>query len=154
MPVADIREKQNSFTEKIYSTVTTMKRPSSYQTKQGEAILEYLRQNSKNHVTAADISSALNISLPTIYRRLAALSAEGLARKYVLDKENSACYQYAEECRHDHFHLKCEGCDTLVHMDETAFPKSMFQGYDFNVNVNKTVFYGMCKECSEKSSQQ
>jgi Fe2+/Zn2+ uptake regulation proteins len=128
-----------------------MKRPSNYQTKQGEAILEFLRQNSENHVTAADVSAALDISLPTVYRRLSSLSESGLVRKYVLEKESSACYQYADDCPHDHFHLKCEGCETLVHMDKAAFPDSMFQGYDFKVNINKTVFYGMCKKCSEKS---
>ena len=131
-----------------------MKRPTSYQTKQGEAILEFLRQSSGKHVTASDIAAALGISLPTIYRRLGAMSDDGTLRKYVLDDGKTACYQYADGCRHNHFHLKCEGCDTLVHMTEDAFPEGLFQGYDFKVNINKTVFYGVCKKCSEKSSQQ
>jgi Fur family ferric uptake transcriptional regulator len=92
------------------------------------------------------------IGQTTIYRHLERLTARGKLRKYVLHEGKSACYQYIDDetnCR-EHFHLKCEICGSLIHVDcdfldeiEGHFRSS----HDFQINKLKTVFYGTCKEC-------
>ncbi|WP_295072969.1 hypothetical protein [uncultured Fibrobacter sp.] len=44
----------------------------------------------------------------------------GVVQKYFLGEQNAACFQYmGEECHKEvsHFHLKCEKCGTLIHLE-------------------------------------
>ena len=64
----------------------------------------------------------------------------------------AACYQNSggkTGCR-EHFHLKCEGCGRLIHVecDELAkIASHMEKEHGFAVDSSKTVFYGICREC-------
>lgn len=44
---------------------------------------------------------------------------EGILRKYIIDNSSSACFEYVnhKDCCNMHFHLKCEVCDQLTHID-------------------------------------
>ena len=141
--------------EKQY--VFKMERSSRYQTRQGELILDYLASLSGDHVTAAGIAGHFERQKPsigktTVYRHLEKLTSEGQVRRYFLDGGNSACYQYVNSngaCK-THFHLKCESCGELFHLncdllDDVA--GHVQKKHRFVINPLKTVFYGTCKQC-------
>lgn len=132
-------------------------RPSTYTTRQGEAVLAYLASQKGRHVTAAQVAEHLGniIGRTTVYRQLDRLVREGRLRRYMLDEAAGACFQYVEENEGagEHFHLKCEACGKLIHMDGKALPDvtgGILQHYAFEVDVNRTVFYGRCRACSGK----
>jgi Fur family ferric uptake transcriptional regulator len=138
-----------------------MKRPTSYQTKQGERVLNYLSSLSDSHVTVEEIlmhfrSEEVNIGTTTVYRQLDKLVALGLVRRFLIEGSTSAAYQYIapdSDCD-SHFHLKCEDCGTLFHANDEILETirdHIMAAYAFNINNVKTVYYGKCKACSEKN---
>jgi Fur family ferric uptake transcriptional regulator len=80
------------------------------------------------------------------------LAAEGTIHKYVLSDGKSACYQYTGKglpCR-EHFHLICETCGTLIHVDCDLLDEiraHLLLEHDFQIDTLKTIFYGTCKKC-------
>ncbi|MDR3075825.1 MAG: transcriptional repressor [Synergistaceae bacterium] len=140
-----------------------MNRPSAYNTKQSKAILDYIASLDGRHITTKQIvehfeNTEFSVGLTTIYRHLDKLVASGAVRKYVTDGVSGACYQYAADggnCS-GHFHLKCECCGALTHLqceklDE--IPKHIFDEHSFKINENKSVFYGKCAVCLKKSTE-
>jgi Fur family ferric uptake transcriptional regulator len=138
-----------------------MQRPANYQTKQRQEILQYIISLEGAHVTAAQIahyfaSNALPIGRTTVYRQLGKMTANGQVRRYTTDGISGACYQYMsnhEDCQF-HAHLKCEGCGALQHLecDQLSEIQQHFSAsHAFIVDPLKTVFYGKCGECAEKS---
>jgi len=136
-------------------------RPANYITKQGRAVLAFLQSQAAKHFNVAQIEAHfvendVSIGYTTIYRQLDRLTREGKVRKYSIDENTAACYQYVKEqdCNNAHFHLKCEKCDKLIHTNEKALPdiaRSIRNDYDFEINVNRTVFYGLCGDCFIKN---
>jgi Fur family ferric uptake transcriptional regulator len=133
------------------------KRPVNYHTRQGQSILDYIKSLGGAHVTINQIvrhfeDTEEGIGQTTVYRHLEKLAAEGKIRKYILHDGKSACYQYTgseTNCR-DHFHLKCEICGALIHVDcglLDEIEKHLLIRHDFQINMLKTVFYGTCKKC-------
>ena len=134
-----------------------MKRAANYNTKQREAILNYIISLEGAHVTAAQIAEHFEkeyspIGRATIYRYLDKLTESGKLRRYTTDGISGACYQHIdnrENC-HAHLHLKCEQCGELQHVDcETLdeLQHHFFNKHDFEVNPLKTVLYGKCGNC-------
>ena len=134
-----------------------MKRSGNYHTKQHEAVLNYIASLEGAHVTAAQIvehfgKEGVPIGRTTIYRHLGKLTKNGKLRRYTTDGISGACYQYAdsgEDCR-VHFHLKCENCGRLLHVEcETLneVRQHIFDKHAFEVDALKTVFYGKCVGC-------
>lgn len=133
-----------------------MGRGNGYKTRQKSAILNYFKNNGDKHATAYDISSYLSgsgtpVGMATIYRYIDSLMTEGLLQKHVLDEGKGAVYQYLRDssCA-EHFHLKCELCGDLIHM-ECGQMREIYahvsQDHDFHINSRKTVFYGQCGSC-------
>ena len=97
----------------------------SYNTRQRELILDYIKKNAKKHLTADDIADALK--------------AEQVGKTTVC---------------HDHFHMKCLKCGRLFHLecdhlkDIAAHISKM---HDFTIDSSRTVFYGICGECAKKT---
>lgn len=136
-------------------------RQSRYKTKQREAVLSYLITCKAEHITAGQISEHFKsieqpISTATIYRQLDALVKNGMVKKYTLDKNSGACYQYIDnnECQ-NHYHIKCEACGALYHTQCTlldGLQQHILTDHDFEIDIGKTVFYGSCKNCRQDSS--
>ncbi|MDR2176482.1 MAG: transcriptional repressor [Treponema sp.] len=133
------------------------KRPQNYRTRQGEDILSYIRSLDGRHVTVSGIARHFagrdgSIGQTTIYRHLERLAAEGTIRKYALGDGKSACYQYVDDkaaCR-EHFHLVCERCGALIHVDCDLLEEiraHLLCEHTFRVDTLKTVFYGTCGGC-------
>lgn len=129
-----------------------------HNTKQKSIILDVLEQNS-NHMTADNIISLLSssgekVGRATVYRYLRELEEKGMVRKYTMGEKNTAYYQYTgqnPDC-HGHYHLMCDICGRLEHLDSSvaqAFAKSALDSYGFVIDCSRTVFYGKCKDCAE-----
>jgi Fur family ferric uptake transcriptional regulator len=134
-----------------------MERPESYKTRQGRQILEYMSSLGGSHVTVDQIMRHFKdegalVGMSTIYRHLEKLVADRKIRKYEMAGGASACYQYisnAEECV-GHFHLLCEGCGELIHLDCELLDEiggHLLASHDFQLDILKTVFYGKCEKC-------
>ena len=126
-----------------------------YSTRQRDAILTFLKENNA-HVTASDIvlhlkEQGITVSTATVYRTLEKFEKEGLINKMVVGDGGSACYQFlnGHSC-HEHFHLKCIKCGTLIHLS-CEFLESMeshiLGEHGFTVSSGRTVIYGICAKC-------
>lgn len=139
-----------------------MKRPTSYNTKQSEAILSYIASLNGAHVTVGQIAEhfegmGISVGLTTIYRHLEKLVDRGVVRRYA-PEGTGACYQYME--RHDdcgeHFHLKCESCGDLLHLkcDRLDDVKQHISDeHAFLINTMKVVLYGKCEKCTHAGNR-
>ncbi|MEL7565084.1 MAG: transcriptional repressor [Dehalobacterium sp.] len=139
-----------------------MKRSANYHTKQSEAILTYIASLNGEHVTVDQIMKHFDkmdfpIGLTTIYRHLDKLVESGKVRKYTLDGVSGACYQYIiDEDKRMYFHLKCEDCGALFHLQCGVLDKiqqHVYEGHSFQINTIKTVFYGKCANCLNEADR-
>ena len=138
-----------------------MKNP--YRTRQYQELLAYLKQHSGQHLTAGELRQAFSlrekpISTATIYRQLEKLVNEGLVKKYIIDENSPACFEYVDP--HDHhegscYHCKCERCGKLIHLEceeIEALNEHISAEHGFLVDPLRTVFYGICPDCREKDA--
>lgn len=131
-----------------------------YKTKQRERIIEYLKQNKENHITADEIinyfkTTSEPIAKSTIYRCIDNLVEENLIRKYINEEGKSACFQYIEDNENcnKHYHMKCVKCDKLFHLDckeITQLQEHILKNHNFKIDICKTILYGTCKDCLKK----
>lgn len=133
----------------------------SYNTRQRELILDYIKKNAKKHLTADDIADALKaeqVGKTTVYRYLEKLCEQNIVRKFILSEGKSACYQYNDEQQcHDHFHMKCLKCGRLFHLecdhlkDIAAHISKM---HDFTIDSSRTVFTVFAENVPKRPRQQ
>lgn len=127
-------------------------------TKQKEILIEYLKENENRHLTIQEIQEGTNnqIGLTTTYRIINSLIEKGIVVKIPFDNKQGYCYQYSskkEEC-HTHYHLICEKCNKLIHIESQKikdFEKEIKDNNNFIINSNRIVFYGICNECQNRS---
>ena len=140
---------------------------SGYRTKQGDILLELLKQRQGSHITVNEVCECLRaqgtpIGTATIYRHLETLVSDGLVNKYNIDNNSPACFEYigGENCGDEVcFHYKCEKCGKLVHLHCEEFKElcgHLDKHHGFLLDPMRTVFYGICEECrkSIKSTEQ
>ena len=132
---------------------------SKYRTKQREILLGYFEAVPGVHVTAGDICEYFKahgapIGQSTIYRNLESLVDEGVIKKYVIDGNSPACFEYVQPDGHEDteicFHCKCEKCGRLIHLDcdELNEMQSHLKAeHRFALDPVRTVFYGLCEQC-------
>lgn len=130
-----------------------------YNTKRQNELIEYLKSTQGQHITAQDAASYLrkngsSIGVTTVYRQFEKLVDEGVLNKFETGEGCAACYEYMnpEDHIHDHdcFHARCEKCGKLIHLDCSVIAeieKHLLEKHKFMLNPNRTVFYGICKEC-------
>ncbi len=136
-----------------------MNSKSKYKTKQREMLLGYFETVPGIHVTAGDVCSYLrergaSIGQSTVYRQLENLVDEGIIKKYIVDVNSPACFEYVEPGSHGEgeicFHCKCEKCGKLIHLhcDELEWMQShLISEHRFQMDPTRTVFYGLCEQC-------
>ncbi len=130
-----------------------------YNTKQRGATEAFLRKHSNRHFTVDSLLAALEdagvkIGRTTVYRTLERLCNDGKVNKYASTSGEGVCYQYvSDKACHGHFHLKCEGCGKLIHLECGRIDElgaHIARDHGFEVNKLKTVFYGVCKDCANE----
>lgn len=131
-----------------------------YNTRQRDRINAYLQENSNRHITVDEIYDFFKenqhpIGVSTIYRYLDLLVDEGVVRKFMVEKGSPACYQYfgaVPHC-HEHFHLKCDNCGKLFHVECSSLTQAageIEKSYGFKIDHAKTVLYGQCSHCNKE----
>lgn len=126
-------------------------------TKQKELVINALKNHKDKHLTAEGILENIkkvskDISQATVYRILSQLSTSGVVRKYIGADNKKACYQYVDsdnKCNM-HYHLICDKCGQTIHYENSEVEKlrnSILKEKGFEANLQKVVFYGICKEC-------
>ncbi len=133
----------------------------TYRTRQKDAVLRCLRLLEGRHATAAEVAAALAetgqpVGLSTVYRRLEQLVNEGCVKKF-LTGDGSACFQYVGEggCG-SHFHLKCERCGKLIHLQCRTMDRlseHILAEHGFLSDPGRTVLYGICAECRASGTE-
>lgn len=126
----------------------------NYNTKQRDEIVEFFSRHRGKCFSAKDIirSGEIKSGEATVYRTLSKLAENGVLKRFT-DGASGACYQLAESSDCDkHFHLKCEKCGKLIHVDcgfMAEIKQHIEASHDFYVDLGKTVFYGLCGACSK-----
>jgi Fur family ferric uptake transcriptional regulator len=132
----------------------------NYNTKQKAIILDYIKNAGDKHFTVDSLCEKMlkngdAVGRTTVYRFAEALANDGLLRKYAATHGQSVCYQYVGEhsdCN-NHFHLKCEKCGSLIHLecDEMSeLAQHIENHHGFSLNPLKTGIYGVCEACAVK----
>ncbi|MBQ3374918.1 MAG: transcriptional repressor [Erysipelotrichaceae bacterium] len=132
-----------------------------YRTKQRKILMEYFEANPQTHMTVKEIcdyfrSHDISCGQATVYRQLESLVNDGIIRKYVIDENSPACYEYLGEKEEDHdltFHCKCEKCGKLIHIQchrLQDLQQHLKKGHGFTVNPLRTVLYGLCEQCRKQ----
>lgn len=127
-----------------------------YVTKNKLKIVEILKANEDKHLTVEEIFalSSKEVPIASIYRIMDQLLIEGVVRKYVVDKNLSACFQYVGDgLAHSHFHLICTKCGKLFHLEcsnVNELVRHIEEHHGFRVDVSRVNLYGICEECQKR----
>lgn len=125
------------------------------ESKEGKTALVWKEvQGRTDHPTAEEIYQALRsrgerISLPTVYRALRSLAAQGLLATIPITPADRFDPQ-----THPHYHFHCLRCGRLFDLDlpyQPALHQPLVdQGYE--VHHHTLVFHGLCLSCREKEA--
>ena len=132
----------------------------NYNTKQSKLVYNFLENNPHKHFSAEEVYFALisdgnNIGRTTVYRQLDKLCDEKKARKFLSGDNNACCYQFESEHCHNHYHLKCSSCGTLIHTECDFLDKlasHVFNDHQFKIDGSRTVLYGICEDCGKEKT--
>lgn len=130
-----------------------------YKTKNRRLLLDYLMEHGEQPVTVQDICDhfkelGVSMGTTTVYRQLERFVEEGLVNKYLSDGNGGAAFEYVDraDCgEHTCFHCKCEKCGALIHLhchELEDMQNHIFAHHGFRLDSLKTVFYGVCEQCS------
>ena len=128
-----------------------------YKTKHRYELLEFLKKNKDRHLSIIEIKDEMGGSIPTatLYRLLDSYVEEGVVRKYIIGPSSSCCFQYIDENHeHNHFHLICEKCGRLIHLEchEVDHLIEHISGeHNFDIDIAKINLYGVCEDCKRES---
>ena len=126
-----------------------------YNTKHKVTLFAFLEEHKDQHLNIQEIQKGLpEIPVATLYRLMDSLVNDGTVRKFILGPNQFCCYQFSG-CNpgHHHFHLICEKCGKLIHLDchEVNLLLEHIKGeHGFAVNVDKVNLYGICEECEKE----
>lgn len=130
-----------------------------YQTKQKSLLIDFFKKNTKKQFSMNEIINAVcpdGKGKSTIYRIISQMTNSGTLIK-MQNHSNETVYQYVGEgtdCS-SHFHLKCSQCSALIHLDcehIDKISKHILDEHNFILDMKKTVFYGICKNCLSKEN--
>ena len=131
----------------------------NYNTKQRDEIVEFFSRHKGSCFTAKDIiiSGEVSVGEATVYRTLTKLANQGVLKRFSGDG-SGACYQLMDEHKcSTHFHLKCDRCQKLIHMDcsfMTEMQQHIESSHGFTVDIGRTIIYGLCSECQKQLEQE
>ena len=125
-------------------------------TDQKEKVINYLKENSEKHLSIEHIYEDLkdDVGKTTIYRIINNLIEKGIVTKIPLENSQGFCYKYnsKNETCSKHYHLICEKCNHLYHFkskEVAKVSKEAKQNENFEIDNNRIVFYGICKQCKK-----
>lgn len=126
-------------------------------TSQRESVLEVLKNNAGQHMTAEEIYIKVKeispeIGLATVYRTIQLLHDLKLIDKLDL---NDGFIRYeigkVDAKEHHHHHLICEVCGKVIEAEDDLLDlieETCYDKYQFKVTNHVVKFYGICSECN------
>lgn len=133
---------------------------SSYNTKQKQLILNFLKNNHHRLLTCDEISENMKrngtpVGKTTVYRYVLKLKDEGMVRRIIDENDKIARFQYIDEALDcdGHMHLRCLSCGDFHHLScdfMEGVSRHLSEHHSFRIDNKKTVIYGLCEKCSEK----
>ena len=130
----------------------------SRNTKQKAAVLAAVRR-AEHHPDARWVYEEVrreipNVSLGTVYRVLASLSAEGLIREYS-QAGGPALYDPNTE---EHFHIRCSHCGRIEDVPPVKLPEEILESIRkasgfVKVDQVRLEFGGACAACAGKDEE-
>ena len=139
-----------------------MARSSSYNTHTRQLILDYLTENRRRAVSAADIvphleAAGQRTNPTTVYRYLDKLAGQQRVMNYGADTGQPAVYPLTDAQRHchQHIHLKCTRCGEIFHMDchfMDEVRRHLLAEHGFTLQCEGSILYGLCRRCAEKEN--
>ena len=132
-----------------------------YSTKQRLILADFLKSNRNRQFSINEIAEAVGkdgIGKSTVYRNMSQLLESGDVRRFRGNNGKNVLYQYVGHnsgCN-GHFHLKCNGCGQLFHIDcesVMGIRDHINAHHDFAVDIGSTVFYGLCGSCKRGAAR-
>jgi len=123
-------------------------------------ILSLLIENNDKHLNAEDIHKLLllkkeKVGIATVYRTLSVLEKLNMIARLYID-DGCIRYQVIDPGKeHEHHHLICKKCGKIIDMQDDlldSLEEKVKSMYGFKVLNHKVKFYGLCKDCLEKSN--
>lgn len=111
------------------------------------AAVERLGHGTPEQVYAEVCQSSSTINLSTVYRTLELLDELGVIRHAHLSDRAPT---YHARTDHEHVHLVCRRCRTVISVEETAAAEALgplVATHDFEPDYGHLVVFGLCGEC-------
>lgn len=132
-----------------------VKSKKTYQTEQKRQLLRFLQENKTKQYTIDEMISHMEQEhMPgksTVYRLIKQLVEEGKVKR--CNKNNSRQFVYqlldGEACSL-HFHMQCENCGRLFHMEEeeTKQVQNLLHiKENFHLDISRSLLFGICATC-------
>lgn len=131
-----------------------------YTTEQRKLLLAFLKEHCDQPFSIEEIALHLGdksgISISAIYRNIGKLAADGEVQRFTKENSRKFYYQYiGDHICSEHLHLMCNKCGQVFHMDNQLTESLLhfaFQNNAFEIDKKKTILYGFCNSCSERTS--
>ncbi|MDD2217780.1 MAG: transcriptional repressor [Eubacteriales bacterium] len=129
-----------------------------YKTKQRQQLTLFFENNYDKQFTISQLADNIEgIGTSSLYRNVNQLVSEGLVRRFQSEESRKFLYQYIGNSDCDqHFHLKCNKCGRIEHMDNNfsdLFIKIVKSGNNFDIDASRTILFGFCLSCKENEAE-
>ena len=122
-------------------------------TQQRRAVLEVMRENRGEHLTAEEVlygarRKVPNIGIATVYRTLDRLAALEILYKTIFD-EGKYRYELADISEHQHHHILCVSCGKIFEVEEGLLDslEEHLEREGFEIVNHQLKIYAYCSEC-------
>lgn len=147
--------------QQIENLKNNLKKKGYKLTPQRRAIVDVIIKNEGSHLTTEEIYDLVKkdcpeIGLATVYRTVQLLEELGAVSKLDLSDGCSRYELIHEEENHQHHHLICTSCGKVIEVQGDLLEElehNIEQKYNFKVINHSVKFFGLCNECSKKSSK-
>jgi len=129
----------------------------TYKTPTKTAIDQYLREHMDEFLSVQQIAQGLSseghrIGIATVHRHLRRLADDGHVR--VQHKNQRHYYQLIQPDCHSHYHLRCQRCDSVLHLncpELHAASRHVYAAHGFAIDRD-VVIVGVCEDCRVRES--
>lgn len=111
------------------------------------AAVEVLGHATPDEVLATARESLPDLSLSTVYRNLEVLEELGLVRHAHLSDRAPTYHSVGD---HEHFHLVCRQCDTVISCGPSllgALVEQLEERHGFVPDIGHLTVFGTCRDC-------
>ena len=127
-------------------------------TLQRRSVLDVLIEHATEHLSTEEIYGEVKkkypeIGLATVYRTVQLFEEMGIVDRLNFDDGCSRFELASEDSVHHHHHLICEVCNRVFEVENDLLSEieaEIERVYQFKIHDHNLMFYGQCKECTDK----